>query len=161
MDQTAFAVPKDKQDVTVQLGDGSAVEGTIFLEYAPGDPSVHHRMATFLEGDTPFFPLSLKGGEGTQFINKRNIRQIDLGYREDQEDLKIALSLMKMINITAVFLDKTTILGALMADVPVEKTRLSDILNLPAKFLYIKMDNKRICYVNKDAIRKVSHAQKR
>lgn len=160
MDQAAFAVPKDKQDVTVQLGDGAAIEGTIFLEYAPGDPSVHHRMTTFLEGETTFFPISLKGGE-TQFISKRNIKQIDLGYRDDQEDLKTALSLMKMINITAVFLDKTTIHGELMADVPIEKTRLSDILNLPAKFLYVKVDNKRICYVNKDAVRKVSHAQKR
>jgi hypothetical protein len=160
MNQTAFAVPKDKQEVAVLLNNGKTIEGTIFLEYAPGDPSVHHRMVTFLEDAAIFFPLSLKGGGGTEFIQKKNINLIELPYREDQEDLKAALSLMQTVDVTAVFLDETTIQGTIMAEVPAEKTRLSDILNLPAKFLNLKLDH-RICYINKNALRKVVYGVKK
>ncbi len=156
MNQTAFAVPKDRQDVVVQLGDGTAIEGTIFLEYAPGDLSVHHRIVAFLEDDAVFFPLSLRNGGGTEFIQKSNIKHMELHYGDDREDIKAALSLMHTVDVTAVFLDGATLQGALMGDVPVEKTRLSDILNLPAKFLNLKLDH-RICYVNKGALRKVAY----
>ncbi len=158
MSQTAFAVPKDKQKVTVQLNDGKTLEGTIFLEFGPGDQSIHHRMVSFLEDGNAFFPLSLTKGGGPEFIHKKNIDLIEIGFREDQEDIRTSLSLMHSVAVNAVFVDGTTILGALMAEVPVEKTRLSDILNLPAAFLSIKQDH-RICYINKHALQKVVYAQ--
>lgn len=70
----------------------------------------------------------------------------------------MSLSLMHSVAVSAVFTDGVAILGALMAEVPVEKTRLSDILNLPAAFLSIKQDH-RICYINKHALLKVVYAQ--
>jgi hypothetical protein len=158
MNMAALAVPKDRQDVTVRLNDGTTVTGSIFLEYVPGEPSVHHRMVSFLNDTAMFFPLVLKNGE-TEFILKKNIDLMELAYHADQEDLRAALSLMQMVDITAVFMDQLTVQGALMAEVPVEKTRLSDILNLPEKFLNLKLDHK-ICYVNKDSLRKVMYGLK-
>ncbi len=158
MNQTAFAVPKDKQKVIVQLYEGKTLEGTIFLEYGPGDQSIHHRMTSFLEDGNFFFPLSLYEGGGTEFIHKKNINLIEISFKEDQEDIRTSLSLMHSVVVNAFFVDGSTIYGALMAEVPIEKTRLSDILNLPAAFLSLKQDH-RICYINKHALRKVVYAQ--
>jgi hypothetical protein len=152
---TAFAVPKDRQDVTVVLFQGGSTDGAIFLEYQPGELSVHNRITAFLEDGNTFFPLVLKGG-GTEFIHKKNIKLIKVAYHPDQDSVQ-SLSLMHTVNITAVFIDESTISGALMAEVPVEKARLSDCLNLPAKFLSVKIDG-RICYINKNALRKVVYA---
>ena len=156
MSQTTFAVPKDKQDVTVLLNGGKSLQGAIFLEYTPAELSIHHRIAAFLEDENLFFPLVLKTGS-TELIHKRNVKLIELAFRPDQEDLKRVFSLMHQIRISAVFTDEQTINGIAIAEVPEEKARLSDILNLPAKFLNVKVDH-AVCYINKDAIRKVLYA---
>jgi hypothetical protein len=46
-----------------------------------------------------------------------------------------------------------------MAEVPREKNRLSDCLNLPHRFLSVKTGGK-ILYINKKAIQKVVHDDK-
>jgi len=155
---TTFAVPKDRQDVTVRLDAAAAVSGSIFLESAPGAHTKHHKVVAFLEDETMFFPLTLQEGAGTEFIRKRNIRMVEANYGED-EGLKTALSLMQRINITAIFTDDSSISGVLMADVPAERGRLSDCLNLPYHFLVVQIGD-TICYVNKYALRKVVYAGK-
>jgi hypothetical protein len=65
---------------------------------------------------------------------------------------------MQTVTMTAVFTDNSRITGLLMAEVPAENARLSDCLNLPSKFLQVKVEN-RICHINKDALRKVLPAQ--
>ena len=105
-----------------------------------------------------FFPLTLKERGGTEFIRKRNIRMIEANYGENEE-LKTALSLMQSISITAIFVDDGSVSGLLMAEVPAEKGRLSDCLNLPYHFLIVKVGD-NICYVNKYALRKVVYAPK-
>ncbi len=154
--QTAFAVPKDKQAVTVVLDSGKALEGVIFLEYAPEELTIHHRMVAFLEDGSTFFPLAKKN-DGTELINKRNIRLIELNISGQGDKVNTTISLMYTVNITAVFTDDSTLTGALLADVPLEKARLSDSLNLPDKFLNVKVDDK-ICYINKGSLRKVVYA---
>ena len=154
--QSGFAVPKDRQEVTVRLDNGQPVAGAVFLEYAPSALTVHHRMAAFLEDVNLFFPLQVKGG-GTEFINKKNIKLVELNYQAEQEQINSAISLMQVMNVTVFFLDGTSLNGTLIADVPTEKSRLSDCLNLPSQFLNIKIDG-RISYLNKDRIRKVLNA---
>lgn len=117
---TTFAVPKDKQDVTVHLDAAAAVSGSIFLESAPGAHTKHHKVVAFLEDETMFFPLTPKEGGTTEFIRKRNIRMVEANYGED-EGLKTALSLMQRVSITAIFTDDSSINGTLMADVPAER----------------------------------------
>jgi hypothetical protein len=154
--QTGFAVPKDRQEVTVRLDNGQPVSGAVFLDYAPNALTVHHRMAAFLEDENLFFPLQVKGG-GTEFINKRNVKLVELNYQGEQEQVNSAISLMQVVNVTVFFLDGTSLNGNLIAEVPSEKARLSDCLNLPLRFLNIKIDG-RISYLNKDRIRKVVYA---
>ncbi len=155
----AFAVPKDRQDVTVQLDAAVSVAGSIFLESAPGANTIHHKVVMFLEDETMFFPITLKGGSGTEFIRKRNIRLVEAAFGKNEE-LKTALSLMQRVSITAVFADNSTISGELLSEVPAEKARLSDCLNLPYHFLVMQVGD-TICYVNKYALRKVVYNGKK
>ncbi len=151
--QGVYAVPKERQDVTVRLDAAVSVSGSIFLEAAPGAHTVHHRVVAFLEDEAMFFPLTLQGG-GAEFIRKHNIRMVEAKYG-DNEDLKVALSLMQRVSITAVFTDTNSISGELLSEVPAEKARLSDCLNLPYHFLVVQSGDDTICYINKYALRKV------
>ncbi len=68
---TAFAVPKDRQGVTVRLGNGTAIEGVIFLEAVSDFLSSHQKVTMFLENDNTFFPIKLDTTGKTEFINKK------------------------------------------------------------------------------------------
>jgi hypothetical protein len=157
--QTALAVPKDRQEVRVLLDDGTALTGSIFLEYAPEQVTVHHKIAAFLEDGKAFFPLQLTNGAGTEFINKKTVRLMELNISADEERINLAITLMQTVGITAIFTDANAIKGFLMAEVPAENARLSDCLNLPFRFLHVKVEN-TICYISKQAVRKVLPAQK-
>jgi hypothetical protein len=64
-----------------------------------------------------------------------------------------AYQLMHIEDITTLFTDGTALSGALLAEVPKEKARLSDCLNLPESFLSIKRE-KTLCYLNKTPSRR-------
>ncbi len=85
---------------------------------------------------------------------------VEADYGQDEE-LRTALSLMQRVNITAIFTDGGSISGALMAEVPAEKARLSDCLNLPDHFLVLQTGENTICYVNKYLLRKVVYDGKK
>ena len=159
-DQTALAVPKDRQDVTVHLSDGGVLEGTIFLEYSQAERTLLQKVTAFLEAGNTFFPLRLTEGGATEFINKKNVRNVELAYSADAEKDSLALSLMYQVEVTAIFANGSAISGALLAEVPLEKARLSDCLNLPNRFLSVKVDSK-ICYINKSALQKVVYPEKK
>ncbi len=156
MSQTEFAVPKDRQEVTVQLDDGQTIEGAVFLELSPNAITVHHRMVAFLEDESLFFPLKTTSG-GTEFINKKNIKFIVLNYQAEREQVEQAIRLMQVKQVNVFFLDGKSMNGMLIAEVPQEKARLSDCLNLPSRFLDLKTDG-RITYINKGKVRKVVSA---
>jgi hypothetical protein len=158
-DQAAFAVPKDRQDVTVHLSEGGVIEGSIFLEYSLAERTLLQKVTAFLEAGNAFFPLRLNEGGATEFINKKNVTSVELAYSPDAGKDSLALSLMYSVGVTAVFTNGTEIGGALLAEVPLERARLSDCLNLPQQFLSIKVDGK-IRYINKNALQKVVHADK-
>ena len=157
--QAALAIPKDRQDVTVHLSGGGVLKGTIFLEYSQAELTLLQKVTAFLEAKNTFFPLRLNEGGATEFINKKNIRSVELAYSPDAEKDSLALSLMYSVEVTAIFVDDTEISGMLLAEVPLERARLSDCLNLPQQFLSIKVDGK-VHYISKNALQKVVHADK-
>jgi hypothetical protein len=155
----AFAVPRDRQGVTVRLGGGAAIEGEIFLEYMHADLSLHQKVTMFLENNNVFFPLKVDASGGTAFISKKNVWTVEVGFPEDPETSYFSHLLMQTIPVIAHFCDGTTISGILMAEVPKEKARLSDCLNMQNIFLSVKTD-RGMCYINKDALQKVVHADR-
>jgi hypothetical protein len=151
--QREFAVPKDKQFVTVLLVGGETRTGNIFLEYFPEALTLHQKIKMFLEDANRFFPLTTEGLPPT-FINKESVNVLEVAVSDDEP----AYHLMHIEDITTLFTDGTALSGALLAEVPKEKARLSDCLNLPESFLSIKRE-KTLCYLNKHAIQKVIYSK--
>jgi len=146
-----FAVPKEKQLVTVYLLGGDTIEGDIFLEYNPDARTLHQKMMAFLENKTDFFPLS--SGRTPEFISKSAIRMVEVHYPEEE----VAFNIMHVELVTVIFRDGTQVSGDLLADVPEQRKRLSDSLNLTGRFLCTRAYGK-VCYISKQAILKVISA---
>jgi hypothetical protein len=152
-DSGDFTVPKEKQLVTVHLLGGNTIEGNIFLEYNPDARTLHQKMAAFLEKGTDFFPLS--SGRIPEFISKSAIRMVEVHNAEDED----AFNIMHVELVTVIFRDGTQVSGDLLADVPEQRRRLSDCLNLTGRFLCTRAYGK-VCYISKQAILKVISAGK-
>jgi len=148
-----FTVPKEKQLVTVYLLGGDTIEGNIFLEYNPGARTLHQKMMAFLESRTDFFPLS--SGRTPEFISKSAIRMVEVHKPEEEE----AFNIMHVELVTVIFRDGNQVSGDLLADVPDQRKRLSDCLNLTGRFLCTRAYGK-VCYISKQAILKVITASK-
>jgi hypothetical protein len=146
-----FVVPKEQQLVTVHLIGGDTREGNVYLEFYPEARTLHQKMLAFLEDKKDFFPLSSSGVP--DFINKHAIRMIEVHYPEEER----SFSFMHVELVTIIFLDGSQVSGDLMADVPAERARLSDSLNLSGQFLCTRAYGK-VCYINKRAILKVLSA---
>jgi hypothetical protein len=156
---TAFTVPKDRQAVTVRLQKGEKLEGEIFLEYMVSGLSTHQKVTAFLENENLFFPIKIIATGMTEFINKKTVQTVDVGVPEDPETGYFSHLLMHTIRVTARFCDGTMVSGDLMAEVPQEKARLSDCLNMSNRFLSVHTGS-TMCYINKDSLQKVMHADK-
>jgi hypothetical protein len=152
-DSGDFTVPKEKQLVTVYLLGGNTTEGNIFMEYNPDVRTLHLKMMAFLENQTDFFPLS--GGGIPEFISKSAIRMVEVHNAVDED----AFNIMHVELVTVIFRDGTQVSGDLLADVPEQRKRLSDCLNLTGRFLCTRAYGK-VCYISKQAILKVISAGK-
>jgi len=152
-DQRELVVPKEKQLVTVYLLGGDTIEGNIFLEYNPDLRTLHLKMMAFLENKTDFFPLS--SSPTPEFISKSAVRRVEVHSPEDEA----AFNIMHVELVTVIFRDGTQVSGDLLADVPDQRKRLSDCLNLSDRFLCTRTYGK-ICYISKQAILKVITAAK-
>jgi hypothetical protein len=152
-ERSDLAVPKEKQLVTVHLLGGDTIEGNIFLEYHPDLRTQHLKMMAFLENQTDFFPLS--SGRTPEFISKSAIRMVEVHNAVDEASFDI----MHVELVTVIFRDGTQVSGDLLADVPDQRRRLSDCLNLTGRFLCTRAYGK-VCYISKQAILKVVTASK-
>ncbi|HWR73944.1 MAG TPA: hypothetical protein VN604_12305 [Nitrospirota bacterium] len=153
-DHRNFAVPKEKQQVKVHLLGGEALAGSIFLEYKPEAVTVYQKVASFLEDRTSFFPIAV-GELKPQIVGKTSVKILEIEYPEDES----IFSLKRIENVAVMLSDGSRIDGLLMADVPEERDRLSDCLNLPERFLSLRLSGK-ILFINKALIRKVLYGAK-
>ena len=152
--QREFAVPKDKQLVTVHVIGGETNTGNIFLEYAPEALTLHQKVKLFLEDGNRFFPLAAEGMPPT-FINKERVSMLEMTVSDEEPP---SYHLMHIEDITSLFTDGTALSGELLAEVPKEKTRLSDCLNLSESFLSVKK-GKTLCFINKSSIQQVIYSK--
>ncbi len=146
-DLREFVVPKEKQLVTVHLLGGETQEGMIYLEFYSEARTLHQKIVAFLEDKNDFFPLSR--GNTPEFVSKSAIRNVEVNYPEDD-----AFKIMHVELVTVVFRDGSQVTGDLLADVPDERRRLSDCLNLSGRFLCTRTYGK-VSYINRQAILKV------
>jgi len=147
-----FVVPKEKQLVTVHLLGGETQEGNIYLEFFSEARTLHQKIVAFLEDKNDFFPLSR--GATPEFVSKSAIRMVEVHYPEEEASFNI----MHVELVTVIFRDGSQVSGDLLADVPEERRRLSDCLNLSGRFLCTRTYGK-VSYINKQAILKVISAR--
>lgn len=153
-DQTVFAVPKDRLEVTIRLGNGVSLDGDIYLECTQGAFSLHEKIMAFLESSTSFFPIRVKGSGATEFINKDTVRAFEIALPGSSENSYFPPGKIHSFSVSIYLNFSSTLFGKILAEVPIEKARLSDCLNLPDKFLTLQTES-RMCYLNKDTICKV------
>lgn len=149
-----FRVPKEKQPVTVRLKGGAKLDGVIFLEQFPYDMTTYRKVSALLEDESQFFPLLLNASGSVEFINKNNITVLECDYHAGEGNEEFLLTQMHIENIVATLNDGSAISGRLMAEVPEDKARLSDCLNLRNTFMILQEDN-RIFYLNKNTVQRV------
>ncbi len=153
----AFTVPMDRQRVLVRLHGGTIHEGDIFIEQVVADLSPHEKITTFLENEISFFPLKLAETGKAEFLNKSTIISVEVAVPENPEETFFSCLILHTIPVRAHCVEGTILQGLLTAEVPQERERLSDCLNMQNAFLCIQED-KRISYINKKALLKVEHA---
>ena len=152
-EQREFAVPKEKLMVTVHLLGGESLSGNIFLEFYPDARTLHQKLVAFLEDANDFFPLSR--ANATDFICKSALRMMEVSDYEGDASFEI----MHVELVTVIFRDGNQVSGDLLADVPEQRRRLSDCLNLPGRFLCTRAYGK-VCYISKQAVLRVLSAGK-
>lgn len=148
-----FTIQKDRLKVIVHFSDGSRTTGDLFLSSFRDEHGGHQKIADLLESGKQFIPLMVEGNK-VEFIQQAQIIMVEgeLITTEDSEMEYAAL--LHQEEATVIIADTFTIEGTLLAEVPPERSRLSDCLNLEGKFL--KMRSKgRYLHVNKAMVKKV------
>jgi hypothetical protein len=151
-----YAVPKDRQGVTVHLDEGRAIDGVIFLDADADAHTLHRRMTAFLEGGHAFFPLLTNHEGKPEFVGKAKVRMVEVENIDAPVLQPELVSVMQMTDVAVEFPDGIITRGTLMSEAPAEKARLSDCLNLPGRFLSVKA-GKKLLYINKDLVFRVMH----
>ncbi|MDH3975453.1 MAG: hypothetical protein OEV42_14335 [Deltaproteobacteria bacterium] len=149
-----LSVQKDKATVTAILPDKTKLKGEVFLASYSESHYGHQKVADILEGEKVFIPLSLKDEGRVEFLNKDQIviMEGELSTPEDEEKLSMGLYHIEKVKIS--FANSENFEGAMISEVPKERSRLSDCLNLEGKFISM-IKNGRYFYLNKNMISRV------
>jgi len=149
-----LSVQKDKATVIIVLPDKTKLKGDVFLASYSDSHYGHQKVADILEEDKIFIPLAMKEENRVEFINKDQvvIMEGELSTPEDEEKLSMGLYHIEKVKIT--FYNNETFEGAMISEVPKERSRLSDCLNIEGKFLSA-IKNGRYFYLNKNMITRV------
>ena len=152
-----LTIRKDRLQVLVHFTDGSKTAGEVFLAPFSGDHHGHQKVADLLETEDKFFPLSIEGGD-VEFISKSQILMIEGELIGEEDRELLSAGLVHQVDVSVVITDACIIDGTLLAEVPPERSRLSDCLNLSGNYLRLRSENRYI-HVNKSFIKKVLSRQ--
>lgn len=149
-----LSINKDKVPVTITYPDGSKGKGNIFLAPYTNEHHGHQKVSDLLNGEKIFLPISLDN-DTVEFVSKAQVMTIE-GELIAEDDIEMMLSgLVQQKDITVVLEGNTTIVGTLLAEAPIERSRLSDCLNQPDNFLKVKTESKYL-HINKSFIKKIT-----
>ncbi len=129
---------KVRMPVTLSIIDNSLIEGNIFLsEYSP----IHHgreMVKDMFNSGKDFFPIELKNDNSIILINKYNVIKVIL---VERDRLEVELTMGKKQKAKITLSNGEIVTGMFVVEMPEEKSRLSDFLNNPDKYLYIEKED--------------------
>lgn len=149
-----LSIDKNKVQVAVTFTDGSKGKGEIFLAHQAGGHYGGQKVADLLNGDKAFLPISLESG-AVEFISKSQILTVEGEVVSAEDEEMLSSGLINQIDVTVVTSGNQTIIGTLLAEVPEERSRLSDCLNLPEQFIRLNSES-RYLHINKAMIKKIT-----
>ena len=149
-----LSIDKNKLQVAITFADGSRGKGEIFLAHHAGGHHGGQKVADLLNGDKAFLPISLESG-AVEFISKSQILTIEGELVSDEDEEMFSAGLIQQKDVVVVTSGNQTIIGTLLAEVPEERSRLSDCLNLAEGFILLKCDS-RYLHINKAMVKKIT-----
>lgn len=129
---TEQKIAKNRQQVVFSLADGSEMEGDVFLSLYEAHRQGPQRVGELLNGRDTFIPL--KTADGTVHLNIRNVIKARIPTEQERHDL---MMLGKKYRVRIATLQGETIEGDIYVDLPRDRSRVSDYLNQPERFLRI------------------------
>jgi hypothetical protein len=148
-----FHVPRLLRAAEVVCGDGRVLRGRVFLPATADSHAGAMRAEEWMNDDAAFFPF-LPDGEGRPIIlNKAQVTAVTVAASTDQDDtLEEVGPPVKHVRVECGAL---RLEGEVLVDMPVNHSRILDLLNRPGAFLNVR-EGGRHHLVRKAAITRVS-----
>jgi hypothetical protein len=148
-----FQVPRLLRSAEVLCGDGRVLRGRVFL---PATAELHGgamRAEEWMNDEAAFFPF-LPDGEGRPIIlNKAQVVVVTVAASADQDEtLEQVGPPVKRVRVECGAL---RVEGDVLVDMPVNQSRILDVLNRPGAFLNVR-EGDRHHLVRKSGITRVS-----
>lgn len=152
-DSRDIRIPTHAAQVSIRLAGGETLAGTLFLSRTSSFHEGPETLDEFLNSHRSFF--ALRGSDGRScLIGAASVLLVSAG--EDAPVLSRlpgrAWSTIEIIRL--ILVDGSTVEGTLRANLPPDRSRLSDVLNGEDAFVPIE-SAAGVVYVNKTAIRKL------
>jgi len=149
-----LSVRKDKATITAIFSDGTKIRGEVFLASYSDKHYGHQKVADILEGEKLFIPVSIREEDRVEFINKNLVMILEGELSSTEDDEKLSIGLYNIEKVRVVFINGEIMEGAMLSEVPRERSRLSDCLNLSGRFISM-IKGGRYFYLNKKMVIRV------
>ncbi|HXK09588.1 MAG TPA: hypothetical protein VMT70_08090 [Vicinamibacteria bacterium] len=152
-DAQGFQVPRLLRAAEVLCADGRVLHGRVFLPATAESHPGAMRAEEWMNDAAPFFPF-LPDGEGRPVIlNKLQILVVTVAAAADRDDAMDAVGVrMRRVHVEC---GSWHLDGEVLVDMPVNHSRMLDVLNRPGAFLNVR-EGERHHLVRKSRITRVS-----
>jgi hypothetical protein len=148
-----FQVPRLLRTAEVLCGDGRVLKGRVFLPAAAESHPGVMRAEEWMNDPAPFFPF-LPDGEGSPVIlNKEQLLVVTVSASADRDETMEQVG--PPVRRVAVECGALRLQGEVLIDMPINSSRILDVLNRPGAFLNVR-DGDRHHLVRKSRITRVS-----
>ena len=149
-----LSIRKGKANITAIFTDGTKIRGEVFLASYSETHYGHQKVSDIIEGKKLFIPVSMKEENRVEFLNRDQIMILEGELSSPEDEEKLAIGLYHIEKVRVIFINGETMEGAMISEAPPERSRLSDCLNLPNRFISM-IKGGRYFYLNKKMVVRV------
>jgi hypothetical protein len=131
-------INKRRRSAVVHWSDDRFTEGSFFLQDYADVHTGRELILDVLNSSTDFLPLEEANKNRVSLVNKRRIRWVELKERDLLEE--IMLPQEKPVEVE--MLGGNLFRGRFLVEMPPERSRLSDHLNLTPQFIYLLQEDR-------------------
>jgi hypothetical protein len=152
-DVAEFQVPRLLRAAEVLCADGRVLRGRVFLPASAESHAGAMRAEEWMNDETAFFPFLLDGEGRPIILNKAQVVVVTVAASADHDETLEQVGLpVKHVRVECGAL---RVEGDVLVDMPVNQSRILDVLNRPGAFLNVR-EGERHHLVRKAGITRVS-----